>query len=200
MARKIPIRTLRIVGGDGGKAQRDTVWCPTRERSVALDDCLICPSCSDVTLAPSRSAHVRCDDLAAPPPRSAEPYLTPIAEVMSRVVDAVRADTALGAVVDLLIEHGYGGVPVVDAAGRAVGVVSKSDLVPYRDDGTRARDVMTPLAISLSEHESIGRAAALMASELIHRVPVHDNEGAVVGILTTMDVARWVGRRAGYAL
>jgi CBS domain-containing protein len=57
---------------------------------------------------------------------------------------------------------------------------------------------MMPVVFAIADDTTIAAAAALMAGEGIHRLPVLDGTGAVVGILSTLDVVRWVAERAGY--
>jgi CBS domain-containing protein len=82
-------------------------------------------------------------------------------------------------------------VPVVDEAGRPLGMVSSSDLVA---DGSTAADVMRPIALVLSEAETVWRAAALMAREGIRRAPVVGSDGRVVGMVSSLHLTRWLAR------
>jgi CBS domain-containing protein len=59
-------------------------------------------------------------------------------------------------------------------------------------------DIMTPLVFSLPEDAPVSQAAALMALEGVHRVPVIADGGTVVGMLTSMDVLRWLAEQDGY--
>lgn len=59
-------------------------------------------------------------------------------------------------------------------------------------------EVMMPLSFTVPETASLARAAGLMAFEGIHRVPVVDRKGRVVGILSTLDVLRWLAGQSGY--
>jgi CBS domain-containing protein len=59
-------------------------------------------------------------------------------------------------------------------------------------------DVMTPSALTLSEDAPVAEAAALMAFEGVHRVPVVADDGRVAGIVTSLDVLRWVAQQDGY--
>lgn len=60
-------------------------------------------------------------------------------------------------------------------------------------------DIMTPVAYTLKVSTSISQAAALMAFEGIHRIPVVSDEGVrVVGLLSALDVLRWIGEQDGY--
>ena len=90
------------------------------------------------------------------------------------------------------------GLPVVNNWGRAIGVVSKTDLVENEitsaRDRRRVADIMMPLVFALPPDASIAQAAALMAYEGVHRVIVVDRGGYVVGVVSSLDIARWVGR------
>ncbi len=59
-------------------------------------------------------------------------------------------------------------------------------------------DLMMPFAISLDESTPITMAAALMATEHVHRVPVIARDGRVAGILSSLDVLRWLAKADGY--
>jgi CBS domain-containing protein len=59
-------------------------------------------------------------------------------------------------------------------------------------------EVMMPIAFTVPERASLARAAGLMAFEGVHRVPVVDARGRVVGILSSLDVLRWLASEAGY--
>jgi CBS domain-containing protein len=121
----------------------------------------------------------------------------------------------------MLLEERMSGAPVVDGDGRPVGVVSKTDLLRHLHergdaveptggvpdeagfhavhlDETLVRDVMMPVVFAIAADTTIAAAAALMAGEGVHRLPVLDADGAVVGLLSTLDVVRWVANRAGY--
>jgi CBS domain-containing protein len=127
---------------------------------------------------------------------------TPLSLVMARKVVCVRADLDACEARSRMLARGVSGLPVVDDWGRAVGVVSKGDLLEHEVTsarcGRRVADVMMPLCFSLPEDATIGQAAALMAYEGIHRVVVVDRGGYVIGLVSALDVARWLGSRAGH--
>mgnify|MGYP006345675895 FL=1 len=156
---------------------------------------------------------------------------TSVSEVMTHHVVSVVAESLKKTLLALFLERGISGAPVVDASGRALGVVSKTDLLrDFADRGdtlersspavssggiqarldrgmhveqfrdATVRDVMTPLAFTMPSSASIARASALMALEGVHRVPVVSEAGKVVGILSSLDVLRWLARSEGYAV
>jgi CBS domain-containing protein len=65
---------------------------------------------------------------------------------------------------------------------------------------TRVRDIMMPLTFALPQGESIARAAALMAFEGVHRVAVVGPDRSIVGIVSSLDVLKWLAKRAGFVV
>ncbi len=62
-------------------------------------------------------------------------------------------------------------------------------------------DIMMPMAFTIAETAPISQAAALMAHEGVHRlVVIGARSGAVVGILSAIDLLRWMARQHGYAV
>ena len=55
----------------------------------------------------------------------------PVSQIMSRDVRAVRPDTDVIAIVELMLEHHFGAVPVVDRDGIVVGIVSYIDVLRH---------------------------------------------------------------------
>lgn len=135
-------------------------------------------------------------------PQSAD--LTPISEIMAKDVIAVRPELGTEALEELLLAKNISGVPVVDDSGKPIGIVSKTDLLgrngTLSGDGVKVRDIMMRTAFCLFENESIARAAGLMAFEGVHRVPVVGPRGMVVGVVSPLDVMRWLARQHGYPI
>lgn len=147
----------------------------------------------------------------------------PIAQVMTTHVVTVTPDIAIETARGLLLQRGISGMPVVDEDGHVIGMLSKTDLLAedeehegdiaeYEDVPRRGRldypgtvrrmtratvgDVMTPITVTISQDASLARAAALMVAEGIHRLVVVDAQGRVNGLLSAMDVLRWLARGA----
>jgi CBS domain-containing protein len=70
----------------------------------------------------------------------------------------------------------------------------------YEPAPLTAGDVMSPVAFSLPESSNIGQAAALMAFEAVHGLPVVADAGEVVGIVSALDILRWFGQCSGYLI
>jgi predicted transcriptional regulator len=126
---------------------------------------------------------------------------TDVASIMTTSVICVTPQWSLRELIALLVDGDIGGVPVVDDDWRAIGIISKSDVVRYLSqqggvEGATVADCMLPLAMTVTMTTPIARVAALMAWEGIHRLPVCGPAGDVVGIVSTLDIARWVGNAA----
>lgn len=142
--------------------------------------------------------------------------LVPIADVMTRDVICVRDDLPIEKVIELLIHRYIGCVPVVDEQGSPIGMITKRDLLeqlahlltgkptdsdasPVASKGSprTAEEVMLPLALTVNEHATVLQAAAMMALEDLHHIPVVSPKGVVIGIVSSLDIARWLASNDG---
>jgi CBS domain-containing protein len=125
---------------------------------------------------------------------------TRVKDVMTTRVVAVRSDTPYREMTALLRAHRVSGLPVVDAEGIVVGVVSETDLLTKLVVNRRPRrrhtptgeltaaDLMTRPAVTTSPDELVTSVARLMSSRKLRRVPVVDSQGHLVGIVCRSDV------------
>ncbi len=121
-------------------------------------------------------------------------------EVMSREVVCVRSDLDASLLLPLLTALDVKALTVVDGCGRPLGMVSRADALEPRAVCETVEDVMVCMAFMLRETMSLSRAAALMAYEEVHRLPVVSEERQVVGVIAALDVARWLARNDGYVV
>ena len=114
--------------------------------------------------------------------------------MQSPVVTASPADS-VGDVAGRFSEHDVGSVLVVED-GRPVGIVTESTLVDcYLDDtahGTAVSEVMAAPVVTVEGDVPIEAAAARMREREITTLPVCDADGAVVGIVSTTDLAHYL--------
>ncbi|KAG1361419.1 CBS domain-containing protein [Cocos nucifera] len=110
-----------------------------------------------------------------------------LGEVMSTPIRVAMADQMLEE-----IDHHFelvSGLPVVDSELRCVGIVSKNDRAKASNGlKTKVGEVMSSPAITLSPHKTVKDAAALMLRMKIHRIPILNEEGQVIGMVTRSDV------------
>src|SRR5438270_6458710 len=102
------------------------------------------------------------------------------AELMTDQVVSIPEDAPLGHAIATLVDRGFGGAPVVNAAGRAVGVISLSDIVVRdRNCGGCGRhatdiplvcDVMTPTVCSVRPETPARLVIEEMALLRVHRL------------------------------
>lgn len=73
------------------------------------------------------------DLLRAAAVHASDPAAQPLwaADIMTRDVETVRADTPLKDAVVMMLRHKYGCLPVVDASGGLLGILTEADLVRY---------------------------------------------------------------------
>jgi CBS domain-containing protein len=126
--------------------------------------------------------------------------------IMSTEVVCAREDLELEVLVELMLGRRIGCLPVVDAGGQAIGMVTKQDLLELlaarRSDAACPRtagEVMMPLAFTLDDHATVAHAAAMMASEGVHHVPIVETTGLVIGVVSSIDVVRWLAVNDGFA-
>ncbi|GAA2886053.1 CBS domain-containing protein [Streptomyces mexicanus] len=108
-----------------------------------------------------------------------------VKEIMTAPVVTVTEDTAVSAVAAVLHGRRISAVPVLDAAGAVVGLVSEYDLLA-RTGGT-AGQVMTQAVISVTEDTDVDDVRHLLVERRIRRVPVLAG-GRLVGIVSRSDV------------
>jgi CBS domain-containing protein len=132
-------------------------------------------------------------------------------EVMSAPAITVSADTLTRKALKMLDEYGITAMPVVDADGEIVGVVSEADLV--RDEilpdprahmipisitewgpPQRVGSVMSTHVLTVSSSTDLVDAVDLMTSTVVKSLPVVDG-GRVVGVISRKDVVHLLARR-----
>jgi CBS-domain-containing membrane protein len=134
-----------------------------------------------------------------------------VREVMTRDIVTVMPETPVKSALILLEKRRITSVPVLTGSGRLVGVVSEADLIrdlvtadprahelPLEDDRhdrpTFVSDVMTPHAVTVHPDTELVVAVELITSTSVKSLPVVDERGAVVGIVSRSDVVRVLAR------
>jgi CBS domain-containing protein len=139
-----------------------------------------------------------------------------VREVMSSPVVFVSPETSILSAGDLMLQYHISGLPVVDAAGSVVGVVTERDFLrppgsgedqdrlrwfealakrPPVSESSEQRftrkigDIMTKNPVTVTEDTPVEDVLQLMESRHIKRVPVL-RAGALVGIVSRADLLR----------
>jgi CBS-domain-containing membrane protein len=119
-----------------------------------------------------------------------------IEDVMTRRVVAARSDTDLSHVARLMWDNDCGSVPVVDAEDKVVGMLTDRDLCmsanfsgkPLRE--LRASGCMASEIVTCRASDALGAVAKLMGVKKVRRVPVTDDGGRLIGLVSVGDLVR----------
>lgn len=143
-----------------------------------------------------------------------------VAEVMTPTPITVTPEMPLKEAIAILAEHKISGLPVIDGEGELLGILSESDLMwqetgveppPYimildsiiylqnpgryekeihKALGQTVADVMSDKPISIKGNQPVKKAAQILHDKQIRRLPVLNDEGKVIGIITQGDIIR----------
>lgn len=115
-------------------------------------------------------------------------YMRCVADVMTRDVQTITTSEVVGSIRDLMLDDGIHGVPVLDVKGAVAGIVTSSDLVEGHPPELSVTAVMTDQVISVPADTTLVEAARTMLYAQIHHIVVLDNDGAVVGLVSSLDL------------
>ncbi len=121
------------------------------------------------------------------------------ADMMTANPISIREDATIKEIVALLVDKGFGAAPVIDQAGRPIGVVSRSDVLAHEREAqthavatqpytARARDIMTPIVFSVAPDIAAAKVIEEMAALKVHRLFVVTGAGNLVGVVTALDI------------
>jgi CBS domain-containing protein len=146
---------------------------------------------------------------------------------MTGPVVTVHPDSPISEAAQLMLDNNISGLPVTDAAGRVVGIVTEHDLLRGTDGsrsprdhwlrlmieqskmagefarfhGARVDEVMTRNPLTVTEDTPIAEACRLIGKHGIKRLPVV-RDGKLIGIVARADFVRALGvaiRRIAHA-
>lgn len=134
-------------------------------------------------------------------------------QIMTSQVITVGADTTIVDAVNIMLRYHVSGLPVVDADGRLIGIISEGDFIRRAEIGTQHRrgrwlqhlvgasrtaadfvhehgrkvgEIMTPNPLTITEDASLDEIAKIMESHSVKRLPVMRGD-RLVGIVTRSD-------------
>lgn len=123
-----------------------------------------------------------------------------VADLMAIEPVVVRADAMLAEAARVMEAHHVNGLPVVDAAGTLVGVISQTDLLRTRATeflwvnwpGLRVKHLMTTPALTVHRDAPLTLAARKMERHHVHRLVVvaDEDETLPIGVISTSDLVR----------
>ena len=115
---------------------------------------------------------------------------TLVADVMSRQVDTLSIDATVADARRRLESGRHGAYPLVDAAGKCVGIVARGDLLSRpAGDAEPVTAVASLDVVSVTPEDTVFRALQLLLEEEVEHLPVI-SAGRLAGICTRTDVLR----------
>jgi CBS domain-containing protein len=132
-------------------------------------------------------------------------------ELMTREVVTVGVDASYREVVALMDRHRVSALPVLDADGRPVGIVTSADLILKQDPAVReelvpagarahveqvkaaattAGKLMTTPVLTVRPHHTVAQAVRLLHHFNVKHLPVVDDQDRLVGIVSRGDLLR----------
>ncbi|GAB4446220.1 MAG: DUF190 domain-containing protein [Anaerolineales bacterium] len=140
-----------------------------------------------------------------------------VSEVMTRKVVTLKETTPIAEAWETMLKHLLKALPVLNQNGEVTGILTDEDLLEragleqrlsiaerldektlqaelnsLRASPLKVADVMTSPAITIRGDEPLSLAAARMAEHGIKRLPVLDERGKIIGVLSRVDVLKQV--------
>lgn len=145
-----------------------------------------------------------------------------IKEVMVKDVQGLSPDISVKEAMDILLKRRISGLPVIDKAGKLVGMFTEKNILSYllpsyiekvgrfvyeeNPKATKKKiselcqikisQLMRKEVITTTEDVALCEAARIMLTQKARRLPVVDKEGKVVGILAREDILRAMNKEA----
>jgi CBS domain-containing membrane protein len=140
----------------------------------------------------------------------------PVRDIMTTQVITIGPDADIHYASQRLADHKIKGLPVVDEENIVIGIITEADILEItgvirghsiRDvlrhllgepvqpipEGTSLRKFMSVPAITTGPDADIRRAAKMMIDRKVKRLPVVDDQGKLLGIVSRSDIIRRVG-------
>ncbi|MFI8091034.1 CBS domain-containing protein [Streptomyces sp. NPDC086080] len=134
-----------------------------------------------------------------------------VSDVMTSTVVALAGGASFKDIAKTMEEWGISALPVLDGAGRVIGVVSEADLLrkeevrdsdphrpafgrrpagPDKAAAVTAEELMTTPAVTVPPDATLATAARIMARQRVKRLPVVDGTGVLKGIVSRTDLLK----------
>ncbi len=124
-------------------------------------------------------------------------YQIPVVDsFMTRPVITVRSDMVIYDAIRVLLDHRISGAPVVDNDDQhLVGILSEKDCLSILINGVfhgltsdRVQDYMTTSVVTINKEMEIFEVADIFLHKHYRRLPVVDQDGNVIGIVSRRDI------------
>jgi len=115
-------------------------------------------------------------------------------DIMAPTIISVSPETSLDDAMEIIVENSISGLPVINAEGRLVGILSEADRLKAFGTNVHTKDAlvadyMTCGVITVDENATLAQVSDLLMRVGIRRLPVLKS-GSVVGIISRRDLVR----------
>lgn len=119
----------------------------------------------------------------------------PSVEVLTRPAVTCIEDETVETVAKRIIERSVNHIIVVDSQGLLRGIVTSWDITRAVANGVKGlSEIITRRVVTASQNEPVEFAARKLSQHNISALPVVDNKGKVLGIITAEDISKLIGR------
>ena len=117
-----------------------------------------------------------------------------VKDLMTRNVSACRPENNLAELAEVMWNQRCGALPILDRSGKVTGIITDRDICialgtrNIRASDVAAREVSSPGCFTCSPDNDVRDALRTMATQEVGRLPVVDEDGRLVGILSIDDI------------
>lgn len=102
----------------------------------------------------------------------------------------ITKDQTVGEALRLMHENHIGGIPVIDAGNKLIGIVTNRDLRFQSDMDLSIEKVMTSKNLITTHQTGLAEAAKILLENKIEKLPVVDENGCLLGLITYRDITK----------
>jgi predicted transcriptional regulator len=118
-----------------------------------------------------------------------------VGDYMSKNPVIIKSDSTVSEALKIMVERDLGRLIVINKEEKIAGIITTTDMLyiaPFLrgESNVKVEDVMNPNVLVIREDEDLSIAARLMANRKIKGIPVVDQSGSPIGIITTTDIVR----------
>jgi len=121
----------------------------------------------------------------------------PVRIIMERDLLMIDERSDLGETLELMLEYGVGGIPIVDDKNRIVAMITERDIMNHFIDkimGVKVEELMTREVVSINAETTIIDAERIMIEQGFRRLPIVSEE-EIIAVVTAMDIIRFFGSK-----
>ena len=119
-----------------------------------------------------------------------------VQDIMTRDVACCMPDTKLNQVARMMVEYDCGEIPITDQSGKITGVVTDRDICcravahDCNPCEMSAGEIMSTPVVAARMNMTVDECMHLMEEHMVRRLPVADEDGMCIGIVSQADLAR----------